>query len=141
MIPNIDVWRPATPPKRPSPGRLPSSAPMARAARLLAPEPAFRHAERRRRRHRRGRLRAVRSGRRQGRAIATGSEIKLALDAQAALAAEGIAVRVVSMPCTNVFDRQDAAYRSAVLGAHMPRIAIEAAHPTSGASMSACTAP
>jgi transketolase len=73
--------------------------------------------------------------------IATGSEIKLALDAQAALAAEGIAVRVVSMPCTNVFDRQDKAYRSAVLGAHIPRIAIEAAHPTSGASMSACTAP
>jgi transketolase len=60
--------------------------------------------------------------------IATGSEIKLALDAQAALAAEGIAVRVVSMPCTNVFDRQDKAYRSAVLGAHIPRIAIEAAH-------------
>jgi hypothetical protein len=51
--------------------------------------------------------------------IATGSEIKLALDAQAALAAEGIAVRVVSMPCTNVFDRQDKAYRSAVLGAHI----------------------
>ena len=60
--------------------------------------------------------------------IATGSEIKLALDAQAALAAEGIAVRVVSMPCTNVFDRQDKAYRVAVLGAHVPRIAIEAAH-------------
>ena len=61
--------------------------------------------------------------------IATGSEIKLALDAQAALAAEGIAVRVVSMPCTNVFDRQDKAYRLSVLGAHLPRVAIEAAHP------------
>jgi len=61
--------------------------------------------------------------------IATGSEIKLALDAQAALAGEGIATRVVSMPCTNVFDRQDKAYRLSVLGAHVPRIAIEAAHP------------
>ena len=60
--------------------------------------------------------------------IATGSEIKLALDAQAALAAEGIAVRVVSMPCTNVFDRQSKEYRVAVLGSHIPRIAIEAAH-------------
>jgi len=61
--------------------------------------------------------------------IATGSEIKLALDAQAALAAEGIASRVVSLPCTNVFDRQDKAYRLSVLGSHVPRLAIEAAHP------------
>ena len=60
--------------------------------------------------------------------IATGSEIKLALDSQAALAAEGIATRVVSMPCTNVFDRQDAAYKKAVLG-NAKRVAIEAAHP------------
>lgn len=61
--------------------------------------------------------------------IATGSEIKLALDAQAALAAEGIAVRVVSMPCTNIFDRQNKEYRIGVLGSHLPRLAIEAAHP------------
>jgi transketolase len=61
--------------------------------------------------------------------IATGSEVKLALDAQAALTAEGIATRVVSMPCSNVFDRQDAAYRKSVVGACKTRIAIEAAHP------------
>ena len=61
--------------------------------------------------------------------IATGSEVKLALDAQAALAGEGIATRVVSMPCTNVFDRQSADYRAAVLGSCGSRIAIEAAHP------------
>ncbi|HJV93778.1 MAG TPA: transketolase [Azonexus sp.] len=61
--------------------------------------------------------------------IATGSEVKLALDAQAALAGEGIATRVVSMPCTNVFDRQSAEYRKAVVGACKTRIAIEAAHP------------
>ena len=60
--------------------------------------------------------------------IATGSEVKLALDAQAALAAEGIAARVVSMPCSNVFDRQDAAYKASVLGTCQKRIAIEAAH-------------
>ena len=61
--------------------------------------------------------------------IATGSEIKLALDTQAALAGEGIASRVVSMPCTNVFDRQSDEYKSSVLGAGKKRIAIEAAHP------------
>ena len=58
--------------------------------------------------------------------IATGSEIELALKAQDALAAESIAVRVVSMPSTNVFDRQDRAYRQAVLGGSLPRVAIEA---------------
>ena len=61
--------------------------------------------------------------------IATGSEIKLALDAQAALAGEGIKTRVVSMPCTNVFDRQSAEYKASVLGGCKKRIAIEAAHP------------
>ena len=61
--------------------------------------------------------------------IATGSEVKLALDAQAALAGEGIAARIVSMPCTNVFDRQSDDYKAAVLGACKKRIAIEAAHP------------
>ncbi|MBK1680674.1 transketolase [Rhodocyclus tenuis] len=58
--------------------------------------------------------------------IATGSEVKLALDAQQALAADGIAVRVVSMPCTSIFDRQDAAWREAVLPKGLPRVAIEA---------------
>jgi transketolase len=58
--------------------------------------------------------------------IATGSEVALAIDAQQALAAEGIAVRVVSMPCTNVFDRQDAAYRASVLTPNLPRVAVEA---------------
>ncbi|RXZ43832.1 transketolase [Crenobacter cavernae] len=58
--------------------------------------------------------------------IATGSEIELALKAQAKLAEEGIAVRVVSMPSTNVFDRQDKAYQAAVLPKGLPRVAIEA---------------
>ena len=57
--------------------------------------------------------------------IATGSEVEIALKAQAAMEAE-IPVRVVSMPCTNAFDRQDAAYRASVLPAGVPRVAIEA---------------
>ncbi len=58
--------------------------------------------------------------------IATGSEVDLALKTQAKLADEGIAVRVVSMPSTSVFDRQDASYRESVLPAGMPRVAVEA---------------
>jgi transketolase len=58
--------------------------------------------------------------------LATGSEVALALDAQKALAEQGIAARVVSMPCTSVFDRQDAAYRESVLPRGLRRVAIEA---------------
>lgn len=58
--------------------------------------------------------------------IATGSEVSLALAAQQSLAAESIAVRVVSMPCTQLFDSQDAAYRDAVLPRGVPRVAVEA---------------
>ncbi len=58
--------------------------------------------------------------------IATGSEVALAMEAQKALAAAGTAVRVVSMPSTTVFDRQDAAYRDAVLPRGVPRVAVEA---------------
>jgi len=58
--------------------------------------------------------------------IATGSEVQLALHAQTELAQLKIAVRVVSMPSSTVFDRQDAAYKSQVLPAGLPRVAIEA---------------
>jgi transketolase len=58
--------------------------------------------------------------------IATGSEVALAMGARAALAVEGVAVRVVSMPGTSVFDRQDAAYRASVLPPGVPRVAVEA---------------
>jgi transketolase len=57
--------------------------------------------------------------------IATGSEVQLALKAQEQLAAHGIAVRVVSMPSTNAFDRQSVAYKNSVLPAGVPRIAVE----------------
>ena len=58
--------------------------------------------------------------------IATGSEVQLAVEAQKQLAAKGIPVRVISMPATTVFDRQDEAYRKAVLPAGIKRVAIEA---------------
>jgi len=58
--------------------------------------------------------------------IATGSEIELAVKAADTLAGQGIAVRVVSMPSTDVFERQDAAYKAQVLGKGIPRVAIEA---------------
>jgi transketolase len=58
--------------------------------------------------------------------IATGSEVQLALHAQAALAKDGIAVRVVSVPSTTVFDRQAVAYKTQVLPPRLPRIAVEA---------------
>lgn len=57
--------------------------------------------------------------------IATGSEVQLALKAQEQLAAQKIAVRVVSMPSTTAFDRQSAAYKGQVLPAGVPRIAVE----------------
>ncbi|CAN5803472.1 transketolase [soil metagenome] len=58
--------------------------------------------------------------------IATGSEVQLALHAQQQLAVAGVAVRVVSMPSTSVFDRQTKAYKSSVLPDGLPRIAVEA---------------
>lgn len=59
--------------------------------------------------------------------IATGSEVELAVNAAAELAAEGKQVRVVSMPSTDAFDKQDAAYREAVLPSDVTaRIAVEA---------------
>jgi transketolase len=57
--------------------------------------------------------------------VATGSEVQLALKAQELLAAQQIAVRVVSMPSTTAFDRQSADYKSRVLPAGIPRIAVE----------------
>jgi transketolase len=58
--------------------------------------------------------------------LACGSEVQLALHAQSELARDGIAVRVVSIPSTTVFDRQSAAYKTKVLPPKLPRIALEA---------------
>ena len=58
--------------------------------------------------------------------IATGSEVQLAMAAQKLLAAEGVPVRVVSMPCPRIFDQLESAYREGVLGKGLPRVAVEA---------------
>ncbi|MGF6999886.1 transketolase [Paraburkholderia sp. GAS32] len=59
--------------------------------------------------------------------LATGSEVALALQARLRLQEEGIATAVVSMPCWEIFDEQDADYRAAVLGPNTVRVGIEAA--------------
>ena len=61
--------------------------------------------------------------------IATGSEVALAMQAQANLKTEGVSVRVVSMPCTQRFDRQPVSWKKHVLPSDVCSIAIEAAHP------------
>ncbi|HRY89920.1 MAG TPA: transketolase C-terminal domain-containing protein, partial [Rubrivivax sp.] len=127
LIPNLEVWRPADTAEtavawacalreahRPSAlllsrQNLPAvskaaAEQIARGAYVLAEAP--------------GRARAL--------IIATGSEVALALQARELLAAERIGVRVVSMPCTSVFDRQDRKYQLAVLPPKLPRIAVEA---------------
>jgi transketolase len=58
--------------------------------------------------------------------LATGSEVAIAIDARVALAASGIRAAVVSMPCWELFEKQDAAYQKSVLGS-APRVAVEAA--------------
>ncbi len=61
--------------------------------------------------------------------IGTGSEVGVAMDAAAQLESDGVAVRVVSMPSTSVFDLQDAAYQESVLPSSVTkRVAVEAAH-------------
>jgi len=64
-------------------------------------------------------------GPRQATLIATGSEVAIAMEARAALAAEGITVAVVSMPCWELFAQQDEVYRTQILGG-APRVGVEA---------------
>jgi transketolase len=65
-------------------------------------------------------------GKRQAIIMATGSEVSLALEAREKLQAEGIGTRVVSMPCMELFEQQDEAYRKRVLPAGPVRVAVEA---------------
>jgi len=58
--------------------------------------------------------------------VGTGSEVWVCRDAAARLAQEGIAARVVSMPCWELFEDQDATYQTSVLGADLPRLSVEA---------------
>jgi transketolase len=61
--------------------------------------------------------------------IASGSEVEIAYEAAKTLAGEGIGVRVVSLPCWELFEAQDEAYRAKLLPAGTPKLAIEAATP------------
>jgi transketolase len=67
-------------------------------------------------------------GRRAATLLATGSEVAIALEVRKRLQADGVGAAVVSMPCFELFDQQDPAYRDEVLGPGL-RIAIEAASP------------
>lgn len=72
----------------------------------------------------------AKEGKAQAQIIATGSEVQLAVKAQEALAAEGIQVRVISMPSWDLFDKQDQAYKDSVLLPDVKaRLAVEMAHP------------
>jgi transketolase len=116
LIPNVDVWRPADASETASPGWRPSNARRTDDSRPVAAEPADRQ-RRRSDRHvmRRGAYVLADCATPQVILIATGSEVKLALDAARHWLREGSRARLVSMPCAEVFDRQDAAYREAVL--------------------------
>ena len=62
--------------------------------------------------------------------MATGSEVSLAMQAADILNREGFAVRVVSMPCVDIFLEQDSSYRESILPSQIRvRLAVEAAHP------------
>lgn len=61
--------------------------------------------------------------------VATGSEVAIAVEAAKVLNEEGGAVRVVSMPCLEAFESQDATYRDGVLPPNVPRLIVEAGHP------------
>jgi transketolase len=129
LIPNVDLWRPCDAAETAvawvesiAQRRAPSCLVLTRQA--LAPQP--RDAEQ---------LGSVRRGAYvlldcaapEGIVIATGSEIGIAAEAVRALQAAGRRVRLVSMPCASVFERQDAAYRDAVLPRAVPRrVAVEA---------------
>jgi transketolase len=131
LIPNLDVWRPADPvetlvawaaalERRDGPTSLLLSrqnVAYVAGARAIADV-------------RRGAyvLAEAAGGARRARAvlIVTGSEVPLAVEAQRVLEASGVPVRVVSMPSTSVFDRQDVDYKTSVLPPRVPRIAIEA---------------
>jgi transketolase len=132
MIPNMDVWRPcdlletavawqAAIERRDGPTSLVLSR------QSLPPQPGSRRATL----ARRGGyvLADAPDGDPKVVMIATGSEVALAMGARDALARDGIAARVVSMPSTSMFDRQEADYREAVLPAGVRRVAIEAAAP------------
>ena len=72
---------------------------------------------------------AAASGAARATILATGADVAIALAARETLEAEGVPVRVASVPCQELFDRQEREYRDAVLGMDTVRVAVEAAGP------------
>jgi transketolase len=129
LIPQLDVWRPCSPLETLVAWQCaierddgPSALCLSR--QNVAPVPAAHPDE-----IRRGGYVLVDMQAPQAVLIATGSEVPLALAAQAELAQRGIATRVVAMPCTSRFDREPQAWQDAVLPPQLPAVAVEAAHP------------
>jgi transketolase len=130
LIPNLHVWRPADAVETAIAWE--SSVKQERTPSLLALSrqnlPALPHSDASIEGARRGGyvVKAA-AGKEEGIILASGSEVELALAAQAKLAEAGVQVRVVSMPCLDIFDAQDAAYRESVLPAALgKRLAVEA---------------
>ncbi|MHB8224545.1 transketolase [Acidithiobacillus sp.] len=131
LIPNLNVWRPADAVETAIAWE--SSVKLERTPSLLALSrqnlPALPHTDETVANARRGGyvIKDAEGGKAKGILIATGSEVELALAAQAKLAAQGHPVRVVSMPCMDIFAAQDAAYQESVLPISITkRVAIEA---------------
>ncbi|GKW50294.1 transketolase [Halomonas sp. NCCP-2165] len=129
LMPNMDVWRPCDAVETQVAWRValehtatPTSLILSRQALTAQP----RDAEQLTAIRRGGYVLRYESGTPDIVLIATGSEVELAIQAQERLAADGIQVRVVSMPSTFAFDRQDRDYRDAVLPPRVPRLAVEA---------------
>ncbi len=133
LIPNLDVWRPADVLETAVAWKHAVERADGPSAMLLSRQnlPALAHPDDAEAAIERGGyvLAEAASGKPRVVLMATGSEIEIALKARELLAAEGVDARVVSMPCTSVFDRQDAAWRDSVLPRGVARVAVEAAQP------------
>ena len=128
LIPNLDVWRPCDASETAAAWLVSLGQADRPAALLLSRQnlPAQARSAEQVLEIRRGGY--VLSDRPDARAvvIATGSEVALAITAQRLLDARGVPIRVVSLPCSTLFDRQEASWRNSVLGAGLPRIGVEA---------------
>ena len=128
LIPNLDVWRPGDAAETAVAWTQAIQTPDRPSALLLSRQnlPAQEHSPEQILQIRRGAY--VLSERKGAVAVilATGSELSIAMEAQKLLDAQGVAVRVVSVPSSTVFDRQNRTYRDAVLGEGIPRIGVEA---------------
>jgi transketolase len=129
-IPGMRVFRPADPVETAECWELALSAPKTPAVIALTRQgvPTLRRDTQENRSARGGYVLAEAEGARAVTLLATGSEVSLAMTARDQLKAKGVAAAVVSLPCWELFDAEDAAYRRSVLGA-APRVAVEAASP------------